>query len=212
MSGVKADLTDWVSQDYEAVVTRAASEGKPLFIVGHSLGGQVVPLLPSKDLIKGLVNVGVGSGSVRHNVPLIRAASPILWHVLIPVLTPIFGYFPGSRFGVVGDMPTGAIKQWRKWCLTPEYLLTGEPRARAAYASARYPVMSLFFTDDELLTEEGSRVIHSAYTGTTVDFRAIRAKDLGQRRIGHFGFFRKSGHKLWPAVADWLDARVQQKD
>ena len=219
MRGVKADLTDWLKLDYDAVLqaATAASPGRPLYLVGHSLGGQFAPLLPSRDQVAGLINIAVGSGSLRHNVPSLRRKAPLMWYVMAPLLCPLFGYFPGSKIGVVGDLPTGAMFQWRKWCLTPDYILSGEPGAREAYASAGYPVLSLFFHDDELLLQDGSRMLHDAYTKRStglnadqrIDQRAITPADYGHQRIGHFGFFRPQCEAtLWPLVTQWLDTQL----
>ncbi len=205
---VKADLGDWLHQDYDALLRTVAERAPelPLFVVGHSFGGQVAPLLPSRERIAGLVNIAVGSGSTRHLTPRTRRSAPLLWHVLAPTLCPLFGYFPGSRIGVVGDLPTGALMQWRRWCLTPDYLLSGEPGAREAYATARFPVLALSFADDELLHESGARLIHGAYRHGGVDFRLIEPAQHGLERIGHFGFFKPQCEaNLWPVVAEWLD-------
>ena len=205
---LKADLSDWLHKDYDALLRHIAAEapGQPLFVVGHSFGGQVAPLLPSRERLAGLVNIAVGSGSSRHLQPRVRRSAPLMWHVLAPTLCPLFGYFPGARIGVVGDLPSGAMMQWRRWCLTPDYLLTGEPGARAAYATARYPVLALSFADDELLHESGSHLLHGAYRQGGVDYRLIEPAAHGLKRIGHFGFFKPQGEiSLWPLVAEWLD-------
>jgi predicted alpha/beta hydrolase len=204
-----ADLTDWIRHDYDAVVRHASEtlDGAPLFALGHSLGGQAAPLLPSRDRLSGLVNIAVGSGAPRHNRPDVRRRAPLLWYVLAPTLCPLFGYFPGSRIGLLGDIPRRAFYQWRRWCLTPEYILSGEPGAREAYAGARYPVLGLTFTDDELLHESGSRLLHGAYAGAKVDYRELSPQHFGLPRIGHFGFFRRNQEEtLWPLVSDWLHA------
>lgn len=205
---LKADLGDWLHKDYDALLqsVHAASPQAPLFVVGHSFGGQVAPLLPSRERLAGLVNIAVGSGATRHLTPRLKRSAPLMWHVLAPALCPLFGYFPGARIGVVGDLPTGAMFQWRRWCLTPDYLLTGEPGAREAYATADYPVLALTFADDEMLLEEGSRLLHGAYRRRAVDYRLVDPAQHGLTRIGHFGFFKpQSETALWPQVADWLD-------
>ena len=209
--GAPGSLDDWCRLDYDAVLaaTRAEFADLPLFAVGHSFGGQCAPLLPSRALLAGLVNIAVGSGAMRDNTPRIRRTAPWLWSLLVPVLCPVFGYFPGARIGVIGDVPTAAMRQWRRWCLSPDYLLGAEPTARPAYASAAFPVLALTFADDELLLEAGSRRIHAAYAPGRVDYRVIAAADMGLPRIGHHGFFRTLGEpRLWPLVKDWLDARV----
>ena len=210
MRGAKASLTDWMARDYDAVVNVAADAypGAPVFAVGHSFGGQCAPMLPSRARLAGLVNIAVGSGSLRHNTPQIRRTAPFMWYLLAPLLCPLFGYFPGERLGVIGNIPTGAMFQWRRWCLTPDYILSGEPGAREAYASANFPVLGLMFADDELLLEEGSRMLHAAYTRRAADYRVIAPGDFGIRRIGHFGFFKpQSEATLWPLVTKWMDER-----
>jgi predicted alpha/beta hydrolase len=97
------------------------------------------------------------------------------------------------------------VRQWRRWCLSPDYLLGAEPAARPAYATAPFPVLALTFADDELLLEEGSRLIHSAYPPGRVDYRLLRPEQFALPRIGHSGFFRPLGEAaLWPLVRQWL--------
>ena len=210
MRGAKGDLTDWYSRDYDAVINIAgdAHPGAPVFVIGHSFGGQSAPLLPSRERLAGLINIAVGSGAMRHNTPRIRRTAPLMWYVMAPILCPLFGYFPGSKIGVIGDIPTGAMFQWRRWCLTPDYILSGEPGAREAYASAVFPVLGLTFADDELLLEEGSRMLHAAYTKRPAEYRVISPGEFGLKRIGHFGFFKpQSEAALWPLVTKWMEQR-----
>ena len=211
MRGVKADLTDWYGRDYDAVVNAAADAqaGVPVFAVGHSFGGQSAPLLPSRARLAGLINIAVGSGSLRHNTPRIRRTAPLMWHIMVPLLCPLFGYFPGARIGVIGNVPTGAMLQWRRWCLTPDYILSGEPGAREAYASAEFAVLGLTFADDELLLEEGSIMLHAAYGKRRPDYRLIAPAQFGLKRIGHSGFFKpQSEVALWPIVTAWIEEKT----
>ena len=208
--GAPGNLDEWRAKDYDAMLQQGHRENPnlPLFAIGHSFGGQCAPLLPSRELLSGLVNIAVGSGAMRHNTPAIRKTAPLLWYFLVPVLCPLFGYFPGTALGIVGDVPTGAMRQWRRWCLSPDYLLGAEPTARPAYASARFPVLALSFADDELLEEAGSLLLHAAYRENELDYFLIGPADHGLSRIGHSGFFRPStGAALWPLVAEWLEIR-----
>jgi predicted alpha/beta hydrolase len=207
----QCNITDhWLKQDYEAAVALARSHqpGKPLLVVGHSLGGQLLPLLPSREQVQAVVHIAVGSGYTQHNTPSLRKRAPFMWHVMFPLLTTVMGYFPGSKLGVIGDLPTGPMAQWKRWCLSPQYIVSGEPGAREAYASARYPILAYTFTDDELLLPEGSRMLHAAYQTIQPDYRETSGAAEGKPRVGHFGFFRADrGAHLWPTVTDWLKAQ-----
>jgi len=209
MRGAPGSLEEWQGKDYDAMLqaAHALQPQRPLFALGHSFGGQCAPLLPSRRLLHGLVNIAVGSGAMRHNTPAIRRQAPLLWYLLVPVLCPLFGYFPGKRIGVIGDLPTGAVREWRRWCLDPDYILGAHPGAREAYASAGFDVLGLSFPDDELLLEAGSKMLHAAYC-RPVDYRVLAPASVGLERIGHSGFFRpQSQAALWPLVAGWLRER-----
>jgi predicted alpha/beta hydrolase len=128
------------------------------------------------------------------------------WFVLVPLATRLFGYFPGRRLKKIGDLPAGVMLQWRRWCLNPSYSVgaEGEP-AREAYARARFPVLALSITDDELMTLEGTHSLVAMYENAPRQVERIAPQELAVRRIGHFGPFRSEHeHKLWPRMASWL--------
>jgi predicted alpha/beta hydrolase len=207
LRGYKADLFDW-TRDYEAAIehAHAALPGAPLYLLGHSLGAQLPGLLANQDKVSGLLSVAAGSGYWRENAPQLKRIVPYFWFVLVPIATRLFGYFPGRKLRKVGDLPAGVILQWRKWCLNPRYSVgaEGEP-ARKAYARARFPVLALSISDDELMTLEGTHSLVSLYENARTQVQRIAPAELSVRRIGHFGPFRTEQEtKLWPRMADWL--------
>lgn len=192
LRGFKADLFDW-AHDFDSAIEAlaAAAPGVPLYVVGHSLGAQLPGLLRHKDRIAGLVSVAAGSGYWRDNAPQLKRIVLYFWHVLVPVATALFGYFPGRRLGKVGDLPRGVILQWRRWCMNPRYHVGAEGQAvREAFAGARFPVVAWSMTDDELMTERGTQVLMDCYENAPRELQRIAPGDVGVKRIGHFGFFR----------------------
>lgn len=66
----------------------------------------------------------------------------------------------------VGDLPKGVMAQWRRWCLDPEYAVGAEGEAvRAEYAAVRAPIVSISFSDDEMMSARNIESIHSFYSG-----------------------------------------------
>jgi predicted alpha/beta hydrolase len=48
--------------------------------------------------------------------------------------------------------------------------------------------------------------MHGFYAAAPREMRRIAPRDIGARRIGHFGFFsRRYSQRLWPQAAAWLD-------
>ncbi len=201
LRGFDADLYSW-ARDYDAAIEAAATAapGVPLLVVGHSLGAQLPGMLALRDRIDGLVSIAAGSGYWRDNTPRLKRGVLYFWHVLVPLATALFGYFPGRRLRKVGDLPRGVILQWRRWCLNPRYHVGAEgPALARQFAQARFPIVAWSVTDDELMTERGTQSLMNLYTGATHSLERINPADAGVRRIGHFGFFREQfAATLWP--------------
>jgi predicted alpha/beta hydrolase len=192
LNKLQADLFDW-ADDFDAVLaeTLRRAHGAPVYVIGHSLGAQLPGMLKHRDSIAGLVSIAAGSGYWRDNAPQLKRMVLYFWYVLVPLATRLFGYFPGRRFRKVGDLPAGVVMQWRKWCLNPRYHVGAEGDAvREKFESARFPLVALSITDDELMTERGTRVLVDCYANAPRRVERIAPADVQVKRIGHFGFFR----------------------
>jgi predicted alpha/beta hydrolase len=203
LRGFDADLFDWAN-DIDTAIEHLASTASdvPLYIVGHSLGAQLPGMLKHRDRIAGLVSIAAGSGYWRDNAPPLKRIVLYFWHVLVPLATWVCGYFPGARLKKVGDLPRGVILQWRRWCLNPRYHVGAEGEAvRSQFAGVRFPIVALSITDDELMTERGTRVLMDCYENAPRELQRIAPSDVDAKRIGHFGFFRAQFEAtLWTHV------------
>jgi predicted alpha/beta hydrolase len=189
---LRADLFDWTA-DFDTVIAEALrrSGNAPLYLIGHSLGAQLPGLLAHRDRVAGLVSVAAGSGYWRDNAPQLKRMVLYFWHVLVPIATTLFGYFPGRKLRKVGDLPAGVVLQWRKWCLNPRYHVGAEGApVREKFEAARFPLVALSITDDELMTERGTQVLVDCYANAPRRVERIAPADVQVKRIGHFGFFR----------------------
>ncbi len=208
MRGYRADLFDWARRDAAAALASAAERqpGVPVHWFGHSLGGQIFGLIPGHEQVASMITVGTGSGYWRWHPPRLRIPALLLWYLLAPVAIALAGYFPGQRFGVIGNIPAGAMWGWRRWCLHPLYLGgEGEP-LRAELAAVTQPVAALLFRDDEMMTEESLHRLFALYSSARVSFRVLAPSSFELATVGHFGFFRsRNGESLWPLVIDWID-------
>lgn len=200
LRGFEADILTWARQDTTAALARVTSRAgdAPLYWIGHSLGGQILPFVGGIARITRIVTVASGSGYWRENSPGLRWRAPFLWHMLVPGATAVTGYFPGKHLGVLGDLPRGVITQWRQWCLNAEYAVGVEPSAREAYAAVRTPIVSLSFTDDEYMSAENIASLHGFYVNAPRELKRFAPADVGEDRIGHFAFFRERYQRsLW---------------
>ena len=211
LAGFECDVTTWIEKDLAAMLVEAREPDSslPLVYVGHSLGGQVLGVTPGREAVRAAVTVNAGSGYYPFNEAMPFRVR-LLWFFLFPVLTPAFGYFPGKRLRMIGDLPKGVADQWRRWCVHPEYLLAEGDAWRAKMAAFRAPILRYSFTDDEMITERAIESLHSFYSGAAIERRHIDPAQVGRKGVGHFGFFHpQSRDKLWPEALEWLRGKVR---
>jgi predicted alpha/beta hydrolase len=193
LRAVDTDIQTWAEQDTQAVLDAlvARAPGLPVTWIGHSLGGQIVPLMHDRSAVAKIITLATGSGYWRENAAPLRRKVWLLWWLAVPLATPVFGYFPGKRLGMVGDLPAGVIWQWRKWCLHPEYAVGDGEAMRARFASVTTPITGLSFTDDEMMSAASIQSLHRLYVNAPQTMHRIAPAQVGVTKIGHFGMFRE---------------------
>ena len=209
MAGCKADLMDWATLDLEAMLaeSRAMAPGLPAFALGHSLGGQLLGATKAAADLQAAVTVTAGTGWYRHNDRMPWRVR-FFWFVAIPLATPIAGYFPGRRLGMVGDLPAGVAWQWRRWSTHPDYLLCEGEAMRGRFDGVRCAILGYSFSDDDILTRPAVDQLHGFYRHAAVERRHVAPAQAGRARIGHFGYFRaESADGLWKETLDWLRSK-----
>ncbi|MES2070971.1 MAG: alpha/beta fold hydrolase [Pseudomonadota bacterium] len=210
LRGFKATVLDWAELDYNTALqaAKAWQPGVPLQVIGHSLGGQLPGLLPDNHLIDGLITIAAGSGYWRDNAPQLKRFVWFMWYFAVPLYTRLWGYFPGKKMRKVGDLPKGVIYQWSQWCRSPHYVVDAQGTPiRAGYEKIRAPILSLSFTDDEMMSRRSIDSLHDFYKNAPMERRYISPQQIGAKHIGHFGFFRPQFRAtLWQQALDWLQA------
>jgi len=201
LKDVDTSVISWAEADCSAMVKAVSDEmsDKPLYWIGHSLGGQVLGFVNHQERISKVITIAAGSGYWLENSPQLKKRAWLLWYFVAPVTTQIFGYFPGKRLNMVGNLPKGVIKQWRSWCLHPEYMVGVEDEnVKQAFASVTLPITSFSFTDDELMSEKNINSLHGFYTSAEKTMIRLAPADIGEKRVGHFGFFKERFRQtLW---------------
>lgn len=194
LRGFPASMLDWARLDQHAVIDWAARQwpGSTICIVGHSFGGQALGLAPHSSVERAVL-IAAQVGDYRIFEAKQGWRMRVIFGVLAPALIAAFGYFPGRRLGFGEDLPAQVMRQWGRWCLTPDYLF-GDPRLRAAesFAAVATPLEVIHFDDDAYAPPAAVERLARAFTGAQVRRALIPAASVEGGRIGHFGFFRRS--------------------
>lgn len=212
LRGFEASMHQWAEQDADGAARwlRDRFPEEPLVLVGHSFGGQGFGLMETSCAFQAALFVAVQSGYWRHWHSLGRPGMWLLWHLVIPAVTALFGYFPGWLMGLSEDLPLGVAREWAHWGRDPDYLLRdGHLAWERRYAAVHLPILALSFSDDGYAPGPAVEQILSFYPNAEVEHRHLEPAGAGARAIGHFGFFRERFREtLWQQSLDWLREQV----
>jgi len=194
-------------------VQRAVAQhpGRPLILVGHSLGGQLALLATAelKHVVHGLVLIATGTAHWRAWPKASRWRAALSVHA-IRLVASALPWYPGERLGFGGNQPLRFMRDWSFNACRGDYRLEGSARSPSALARAlaevRLPVLALSLRDDPIappgaLADLLAKVPNADVTRDTFDGVT---SDAPWRR--HFSWVRKPAG-VDERVAKWL-ARV----
>lgn len=208
MRGCRYRWRDWGLQDFDAALRfmRARRDG-PLYVVGHSVGGFMPGMAESAHLVDRMLAVGGQFAWMGDYTPKRRLGLILKWHVAMPAITALCGYFPGKRLGWLEDLPAGVANEWA--FRGPRFERT-HPRAERATVVARMasfsaPILSVVVADDEFATLPGVRRTLGYYSGAPRRLVRISPEDYELKAIGHFDLFHKRHEGgFWADSLKWL--------
>lgn len=195
---------DWGLLDQEAALAYLQHNHPtlPRILVGHSIGGQIAGLSRALPHLAGVLFVSSSTGYWRNYPAPQRYGHLLLWYGLVPLLTTLFGYWPAKLLGAGENVPKGAVREWRDWCTSPDYLFDyfGRtlPVERNFYPEFRGPLHAVHFSDDTLVRRKGLDHLLRHFTNARKTVAEYTPAELNENKLGHFAFFRrKRAEDLW---------------
>ncbi|MCL4065844.1 alpha/beta fold hydrolase [Pseudomonas sp. GX19020] len=200
---------DWGEKDFHAVLRfmQLSDEAVPLIVIGHSIGGFLPGLACNAGAIDAMLTVGAQYAWAGDYAPRHRLRLWLKWHLVMPVLTGLCGWFPGRALGWLEDLPKGVALEW---AFRRARFELSHPRAErkavlARLAAVRAEILAVAVSDDDLGTVPALRRALSYYTGAGRSLVRIHPGDYGRDQIGHFDLFHDR-HKngFWRETLAWL--------
>jgi predicted alpha/beta hydrolase len=210
LKGFDMAYVDWSRRDLAAAASWALARG-PTAIVGHSLGGHALGLLPQHQQITAAYICGGGAGWHGWMPAPERYRVWLLWNAIGPLATRVLGYMPMRMLGGGEDLPLGVYRDWRRWCSFPRYFFDDPTAAHltAEFPKVTMPIAAAVAHDDLWATPASRDAFFQHYTGASVDRVDLSPAELGVAHVGHMGYFRPPvGQVLWPRIISWLKARA----
>ena len=138
----------------------------------------------------------------------------LTWHLVIPSLTTLVGYFPGRRPGWMEDAPCGVVRDWtaRSPRFEDAYRRGARvvPPAEGAQPARRFAAMAgatlaVSVRDDEFGTIPTIRRLLARFTNSLAVHLQLPPKATGVGEIGHHAVFHsRVAQTLGPIARRWL--------
>ncbi|MEM7802374.1 MAG: alpha/beta fold hydrolase [Chloroflexota bacterium] len=205
LRGFEARMQDWGVLDMAGMVDWIAQALHPrrVFMLSHSVGGQLTGMLTNADQIDGMVTVSSQSGYWGVQGGSEKLKTRIIVTVVMPLLSRIYGYFPWSTFSSGEDLPAGVALQWAKWCRSRNYLLDDKTLPLERYADFTTPILAYSIDDDNWGTAQSVNEMMSAYPNVTREHVVLA--EHGINHLGHMGYFRPKSRPLWELAYNWFE-------
>jgi predicted alpha/beta hydrolase len=213
LKGYQAQMLDWCKLDAPAALDELANHvpGLPLFTLGHSVGGHVIGFMRNHDKITANAFIAVGSGYWGGHWPRDWWMEFVFFYVLGPWNLYRHGYLQHGGSWMGTDLPAGVYRQWRSWCLNPEYLapdLQSGKLGQHWFDEVKSPIRSYGFTDDPVVNPKTLPKTLEWYTAAPKETIWVAPSSIGSEKIGHMAAFSRRNKAFWDQPLDWFLGQI----
>ncbi|VAW09974.1 hypothetical protein MNBD_BACTEROID03-1853 [hydrothermal vent metagenome] len=200
------DLKSWGKIDQATVVAFAKKEkpGTLLTLVAHSIGGQLIGFNPNHYLLDKVVMVASQGGYWKNFKGVHLLKMWLLWYVIIPGLTPLYGFFPSKKLGLFENLPKNMVYEWAKWGKEKEYMMHFYDKEDYYFDTVKVAMLSWSFPHDSFAPKKTVDWMTDQYRGAQVK-RVHYIPEKGTKQVRHFGFFKLAFKEpLWQQTLQWV--------
>jgi predicted alpha/beta hydrolase len=206
-----AGIEDWAELDQASVVDFALHRfpGQRISSVSHSIGCMIAAAAPNASKLNQFVFVAPHTGYWGDYHPWFRWPMGLVWHVAMPLVVRVLGYFPASKLGLGDDFPRRFALQWAGR-LGPDFNFG----AYGGNVEREYGLL------DRMTALKNRALIVTAFDDCFATDTAIRRfsmamphlslvrRELGSPTekvaLGHWGFFRRRHSSHWRIVSEFI--------
>ena len=208
LKGFKADILDWGRLDFTAALdqARALAPDRPLFTLGHSVGGHLIGFADNIHTVRAHAMVCSGTGYWGAHDPSYRRRVLFFWRIYGPACLALKGYLPAGGLWGGEALPREVFRQWRRWAFMPNYFGDDfDAIGQNEFARITTPIRNYAFTDDKIASERSVSDFMRLFSAAPRDLIRLSPQDVGAARVDPFGAFKRDASAFWPMPFDWFE-------
>ena len=211
-----AYMHEWGTQDMNAALGYLVNEQRltDIIWIGHSVGAQLVGLLKNKDHLRKVISINAALGYWGYLPYPMKAVVWVLWHIIGPLLTNLYGYGVMKKIGWGENLPRNVLLEWRSWCLSKNYymdFLKSEIQSDRFY-DFTVPITAIYTSDDYIANDRSASLMMQFFPNAPVKLMKLDVHKYTAQKVGHTGIFRKRfEHALWPLLLRIIQSHGQSE-
>ncbi len=193
-------LTNWAINDIESVFKYIQKQhpNKKINCVCHSIGGQLLGLVPSNNILNSIILVT--SQNIHHNfwtgIGKIRTFAN--YHILIPAVTVAFGYLPSKKIMGMENLPKSVALEFASWGRSKNHVFDIKKEKSIFHHQITGNIVSYSTENDNFAPKKAVDWMTAKFYNAKSIRKHLQPKDYGVKNIGHFGFFKsKFKNTIW---------------
>lgn len=202
MKASNATMADWGVHDQQVARDhlRNSFPDIPLWVIGHSLGGFMLPFQKDLNQIDRVITVASGPAHVTSHPFPYRFLAATYWYLTGPIATFLAGYMPGKRLRLGDDIPSGVFWQWRRWCTSRGFFAAeiGNGLPMPDWTGLKAPLKVVAIRDDVLIPPATIWKLMQFYPEAPKTQLTIDPLSYDLEQVGHIAAFSAKNRALWP--------------
>jgi len=202
----------WGQRDLHAIFEHIKNDNElPITYLAHSAGGQILGMTPHcKNVIAASFIGSVIPDSKNYTRVIDLVGLKFLWWIVLPVLSLFGDTVPASKVGLSTiDVPTGVVREWSAWGRSKRYLFNPKFALDLShYHAYTAPLKVMPISDDNMATPASCFDLASEYPNAQIEQQVFQPSEYQIKKMGHFGYFRKSSQACWAELFDWYDGKL----
>lgn len=193
-------LSNWATNDIESVFKyiNKLHPSKKINCIGHSLGGQLLGLVPSNKLINNIILAASPSNHYSFWDGFEKTKNFFNWFVIFPFFTTFFKYFPSKFFMKMENLPKSMAKEFYTWSQENDYYFSSKINLKKYHYQIKNKLTSYSTVNDPYAPKKAVDWLTKKYSNATIIRKHLLPKNYNVKNIGHFGFFKqKFENTIW---------------
>ncbi len=206
---------EMISHDWPVIVEMARERfpNRPVFLLGHSLGGQLSSLYAGKNAgqIDGLILVAACAVYYKGwSFP--RNIGVLLGTRFARLLSAIWGHLPGKQIGFGGREARTVIRDWAHNALTGRYELANSSHDfEASLKEVDIPILMISMKGDQLSPRKAVKFLGDKMSRADILYVHMTHGEMEKKGLNHFKWVRHS-QPIAATIKEWTEEKWRSAD